>query len=211
MIYDPCDPVEPIRQGDIFFGIPRAEVSLKSITLVLPDSEQPLAGPWESVAQAGRPVPALIPVRPVIGIVGTQECDAQRADDITLFEVRPFPQVYAAAKETKKPSSWVKVITEHSRSNMKWFYLPVDPGVGFEERMGVDFLASLRVPREDLEAFRSHRRGRLNAIASEHFRERLSDFFRRYAYDEWYPLNPAELEAYRAATPAYIEPFPWQQ
>lgn len=209
MIYTPCEPSDPIRQGDIFFGIPRAEVSLKEITLLLPDSPQPVAGPWESVAGKGLSVIASVPIRPVIGMVGTQECDAVRADDITLFEVRPFLQLYAGAKDAQKPLAWVKVITQQARTNLKWFYLPVDPAIGFEERMGVDFLASLRVSREDLEGFRSHRPGRLNDVAEEHFREHLSEFFRRYAYDEWYPLNREEMAAYQASK-GPVEPFSWQ-
>jgi len=53
--------------------------------------------------------------------------------------------------------------------------------------------------------------GRLNEVASEHFRERIGGFFRRYAYDEWYPLDKAEFEAYRKEKPEPVEPFDWQK
>ena len=63
--------------------------------------------------------------------------------------------------------------------------------------MAVDFLVTLRVPREDLEKLRSLRRGRLNAVADEHFRERIGEFFRRYPYDEWYALDEQEMSEYK--------------
>jgi len=75
----------------------------------------------------------------------------------------------------------------------------------------VDFMVTLRVPREGLEGLRSSsRKARLNAVASEHFRERIGEFFRRYPYDEWYALNAEEMEAYRMEYPDAI-PFAWQE
>jgi hypothetical protein len=98
----------------------------------------------------------------------------------------------------------------HARVNLKWFYLPPDERLGFAEKMAVGFMVTLRVPRTELEALRDLRRGRLNAVADEHFRERISEFFRRYPYDEWYPLNQEELEAYTDEHPD-ARPYPWQQ
>jgi hypothetical protein len=76
--------------------------------------------------------------------------------------------------------------------------------------MGVDFLVTIRIPRTDLEGLRTLRRGRLNNTADEHFRERISEFFRRYPYDEWYTLNPEELTEYQKEHPE-TEPYPWQK
>jgi hypothetical protein len=81
--------------------------------------------------------------------------------------------------------------------NLKWFYLPPDQTMGFTDRRAVDFLATLRVARQDLESARHLRRGRLNDVADEHFRERLAEFFRRYPYNEWYPFTKEEFDAYR--------------
>jgi len=75
--------------------------------------------------------------------------------------------------------------------------------------MAVDFLVTLRVRRLELESLRSLRKGRLNPVADEHFRERIAEFSRRYPYDEWYPLNREEFDVYRAEYPD-AEPFPWQ-
>ena len=58
-------------------------------------------------------------------------------------------------------------------------------------------MVTLRVRRVELETLRDLRRGRLNFLADEHFRERIGEFFRRYPYDEWYALNREELGAVR--------------
>ena len=75
--------------------------------------------------------------------------------------------------------------------------------------MATDFTVTIRLPREDLEQFRFCRQGRLNDVADEHFRERLSEFFRRYPYDEWYSLDDEELAEYKKRHPD-SKPFPWQ-
>jgi hypothetical protein len=75
--------------------------------------------------------------------------------------------------------------------------------------MGVDFLVTLRVPRLELEQLRQLRKGRLNDVAAAHFRERIAEFYRRYAYDEWYSLDPAEMEAYLSEYPD-VKPFDYQ-
>ncbi len=71
-------------------------------------------------------------------------------------------------------------------------------------------MVTLRVPRAELEEVRYLRKGRLNNVADEHFRERIGEFFRRYPYDEWYPLDQDEMEAYIKEYPD-IRPFPWQE
>lgn len=76
--------------------------------------------------------------------------------------------------------------------------------------MGVDFRITLRMTLEDLKKLLRFRKGRLNDVADEHFRERLSEFFRRYPYDEWYPLNLEELNEYKKGNPD-IELLPWQK
>jgi hypothetical protein len=82
--------------------------------------------------------------------------------------------------------------------------------VGFKDKMGVDFLVTIRVSRIDLERLRPLRKCCLNETARDHFRERISDFFRRYSYNEWYPLNTEEFNAYRGDYPD-TEPYPWQE
>lgn len=209
MIYEYPDAAKPVRQGDVFVGLPRIDISLREIPIVGADGETSLLG-WREVVETGRPVTAVLGLRPVAGIVATQDCDASRAHDITLCEISRFREVEGKSTNTTKPRSWKNLITQHSRINLKWFYLPPDGRIGFEEKMAVDFMLTMRVPRKELEELRDLRRGRLNPIADEHFRERISEFFRRYPYDEWYSLDKEELQAYMHEYPD-AQPFPWQE
>jgi len=198
----------PIRQGDIFVGLPRVEVSLNRIPVI--DEDGPHESMWVDVAKAGNQVRAILPLRPVTAIVISQDCDNLRSNDISLCEVRGFRDVDGKAKDVKNPKGWVSILTQHARINLKWFYLPPDNTLGFVDKMAVDFTVTLRVSRLELEAYREFRKGRLNATADEHFRERLSEFFRRYPYDEWYPFNAEELAYYQSNYPD-AKPFEWQE
>jgi hypothetical protein len=207
LIYDFPDEAQPIRQGDIFVGLPRVEISMRTLPIV--DDNGTAEAAWKDVAERNEEVTAILPVRPVTAIVATQDCDTAHAQDITLCEIRPFGDVYRTAKNTNTPKGWVSILTQHARVNLKWFYLPPDERMGFAEKLAVDFAVTIRVPREHLEELRGLRRGRLNPLADEHFRERLAEFFRRYPYDEWYPFDPDELAEYRKKYPD-AAPFPWQ-
>jgi hypothetical protein len=210
MIYEFPDTSEPIRQGDIFVGLPLIEISLRQIA-VLEINEKVVQTSWEDVRARGETVSAILPVRPATAIVASQDCDNVHGRDVTLCEIRDFREVERKSKDTPQtPSKWVSLITQQARINQKWFYLPPDERLGFKDKMGVDFMVTLRVPRVDLQDLRTLRRGRLNHVADEHFRERIAEFFRRYPYDEWYPLTPEEYAAYRERYPE-TQPFSWQQ
>ena len=208
MIYEFPDTSMRIRQGDIFVGLPRVDMSLNNVVIVSEAGER--VAKWAEIAANGDPVNIIVPVRPVAAIVATQDCDAVRSRDITLCEIRSFRDVEGKSKDTTSAKSWKNLITQHARINQKWFYLPPDDRVGFSEKMAVDFMVTLRVPRTELEELRDLRKGRLNPLAEEHFRERIGEFFRRYPYDEWYPLDQEELNAYMIEYPD-TKPFPWQR
>ena len=208
MIYAFPKPDEPIRQGDIFVGLPRPDFSLDGIP-ILADQNQAEQVPWRQIADSGKTVTALIGLTPVTAIVASQNCDAARAPAVTLCEIREFRDVEKKSKDTTSPKKFAGIITQHSRLNQKWFYLPPDSQIGWESKMAVDFLVTLRIRRGDLESLRDLRRGRLTDIPEAHFRERLSQFFRRYPYDEWYPLDKQEFGAYQKDYPE-AKPFPWQ-
>lgn len=208
MIYEFPDTSAPIRQGDVFVGLPRVDISLNQVLIVSETGER--IAKWAEIAQKGEPVNIIVPVRPVAAIVATQDCDAVRSRDITLCEIRNFKDIERKSKDTTSPKKWKNLITQHARINLKWFYLPPDDKICFPEKMAVDFMVTLRLPRAELEELRELRKGRLNAVADEHFRERIGEFFRRYPYDEWYPLDQDELKAYMAEYPE-TKPFPWQE
>jgi len=207
MIYEFPSESDPIRQGDIFLGLPRMDISLNEIVVYEEGGERETS--WAEIAQDEESVNILVPVRSVAAVVATQDCDAVRSRDITLCEIREFRDVEPSTKDTKSAKAWISRIIQQARINQKWFYLPPDEQIGFKEKMAVDFLVTLRIPREDLESLRSLRKGRLNPVADEHFRERIAEFFRRYPYDEWYPLNQEELATYAAAHEG-TKPYPWQ-
>ncbi|MBP7708009.1 MAG: hypothetical protein KA243_12330 [Candidatus Aminicenantes bacterium] len=207
MIYQVLSPDNPICQGDIFVRLPRVDLSLDRFIILTEDAER--AASWAEVAPTDEAIKAVVSVRSVAAIVASQDCDAQHERDITLCEIRSFLEVCGLPEPTT-PKAWISLITRQSRLNLKWFYLPPDDSIGFSQRMAVDFRVTLRVPRKDLEGLIHLRKGRLNARAYDHFRERLSEFFRRYSYDEWYPFNPEELASYREKYPEAL-PFSWQE
>jgi len=208
VIYTVPKEIEPLEQGDIFRGLPLVEISLNQIS-VCGEDETIAFKKWQDVASEDKPVTAIVAVKPVCAIVLSQNCDALRSRDITLCEIRPFQEIEGKCKETKAPKKWVSIITQQARLNYKWYYLPPCEVMKFTSKMAADFSATIRVSRIDLEGFRNRRLGRLNSIASAHFRERIAEYFRRYPYDEWYALDKAELSEYQSEHPG-TEPFPWQ-
>lgn len=207
MIYDFPGLSDPIRQGDIFIGLPRIDFSLESIVLADGDGERVVN--WEDLATRREPLDIIVSARPVAAIVATQDCDAYRSRDITLCEIREFRDVEGKSRDTTSPKSWKNILTQHARINQKWFYLPPSSQLGFSDKMAVDFMVTLRLPRLELEVLRSLRRGRLNVTAEQHFRERIGEFFRRYPYDEWYALNGEEMAEYVREYPD-AKRFAWQ-
>lgn len=208
MIYEYPKATDPIRQGDIFVGLPRVEISLTN--LILEDHDGIVRTTWDQVIGTGKDrVTAVLPIRVTAAIVISQDCDCQHGYDVTLCEIRDFREVERSARDTAKVAAWVKMLTQQARKNLKWFYLPPDPVIGFESKQAVDFAVTMRVPTRDLTSMAHLRRGRLISLADEHFRERLSEFFRRYPYDEWYPLSQEEFAAYAQSYPD-VRPFPWQ-
>jgi len=209
VIYDTPKQEDLIRQGDIFCGLPRIDIALSSLDVIDKDFNVQQRS-WMEIAQANEHVTAVVGLRPVTAIVITQNCDALRTRDISLCEIRSFRDVEGKAKDTKTVGGWVSIITQQARLNLKWFYLPPDDRLGFNCQMAVDMFTTLRVSRADLEQHRSLRKGRLNSEAEAHFRERIADFFRRYAYNEWYALSREEYLHYSVKYPD-AQPYSWQR
>ncbi|MFB0554461.1 MAG: hypothetical protein ACETWQ_14245 [Phycisphaerae bacterium] len=210
-IYDYPDNSEAIRQGDIFLGIPKVEIEFAS-GLPIPTAESEVETiPWEDIVKKGVSETAVLPVLPVPAIVASQDCDARWGDSITLCEIREFSEIEKDAAMAKS-ARMIKIITRQARWKLKWFYLPPDETIGFDKRMGVDFFSTMRVPREDLEKLIELRKARLKPVACDHFRERIAHFYRRYAYNEWYPLNKEEMGIY--SKDHTVEPsdfYDWQK
>ena len=212
MIYDPVTIEAPIMQGDIFSSLPRVDISLKKVSVLDADlSVRKML--WTDVAgdrtDTPKMVRAILPLYPVDAIVITQSCDAVRADNVSLCEIISIEKVLKDSTGWKT-KTWVKNLTKQDTGNLRWFYLPPDSVAGFREKRAVDFRTVLQLPREELETFKRLRKGRLNKIAYEHFREKLAQFFRRYPYNPWYPLDKSEFQVYTEMQ-GDVEPYEWQR
>lgn len=192
MCYEPLDPDQPIRQGDIFFPLPRPKISIDELQAISRDAGIE-ATKWVDV-QGRDEILTLVELEKTWGIVATQDCDATRSDSISLFQIVPFEKVYGS--RPSKPSAWVSVLTERICKNARWIYLPKDDSMGINVEMAVNFDEVFQIERVDLERNIALRKGRLTNFAYEHYREAIAQYFRRYPYDEWYPFNKAQLEAY---------------
>lgn len=208
MIYEKPDKNEPIKQGDIFYPLPILMVDLSHIYLV--DGDKVIDTNWSEIqTKDGMVVNAA--VNKSCGIVASQDCDASRAPVISFFEIGTFQDVARMALPTT-PKKWMNLITQRSRINAKWFYLPEDASISFTQRMAINFEVTFQIQKDDLQKNVSElRMGRLNQTALKHYRESIAHFFRRYPYDEWYPLTKPEFEEYVNTKGISVEPFPWQK
>jgi len=207
VIYEYPSEDEPIKQGDIFIGIPKVAVEFAGGIPTAPSDDDLEKTPWEDIVERGESVTTFLAVEPVRAIVVSQNCDARWSDSITLCEIKKFSRVEGKAKNATRPKAWANLITKQARINLKWFYLPPNERIQFEQKMAVDFRSTIRVFRRDLEKQIGLRKGRLNQTANDHFRERIAHFYRRYAYNEWYPLDANEMEYY--AKDRNLEPEDW--
>lgn len=176
--------------------------------------DEPYLTTWRDATDEspGQPITALVAIEPVTAIVITQNCDAARAKYISLATIDDYLEATGKVKsQPRTPKKWADHITRSSRESLRLFYLPADPSIGLPARMAVDFCNIIRIPRLDLESMRDRRIAKLKHVATEHFRETLAQFFRRYPYNEWYPLNKEEFEAYAEHSPAAVEPYDWQK
>ena len=228
MIYERVDAGTAIRQGDIFHGLPRVDISLADLAVVSRDpstnslehrvmswsdalSDPNTAESRESEDETTQLVRAVLPVSVVSAIVITQDCDAERADDLSLCEIDLLSAIQKDTANWTSTKRWAGFLTKQASDHVRWFYLPPDPDFSFQDRMAVDFRSIIRLPKPDIEALRTARVGRLNKVAYEHFREKVAHFFRRYPYDPWYPLTSEELAEYSKGLSEPVRPFPWQE
>jgi hypothetical protein len=211
MIYDFPSSSDIISQGDIFIDIPLVDFNfLKGLSVIEAGSkiknitwQEIIANPQE------KEIVAVLGITSVPAIVITQTCDAQRKEYVTLCEIielqniEPFKSLHG-----KSLKNQVASLIDGNRKKHDYFYLPPDTQIGFTERMAVLFANTIRLQREDLETLINNRKGRLKKYPYEHFREKLSDYFRRYAVNDWYMLTKDEIEHHHEYP--NIEKFPWQ-
>lgn len=212
MIYETTNSTQAIQQGDIFFSIPWLNINPSKLSVVDEESfPKTNEMDWLAFLSEDKDVMnAIVQIKKADAIVITQNCDASRADYISLALIYPYLNLKKGEKPPQTAKNWAERIKRRSRDEQDTFYLPLDEKVGFNERMAIDFESIIQLPRKSLEELLNLRKFRLNDIAYEHFRESLAQFFRRYPYDEWYPFSKEEFEAYQAENPGAM-PFEWQK
>ena len=76
-------------------------------------------------------------------------------------------------------------IREMQQMNQHRFHLPPNEKIGFSEDMYVEFDVIFQLHGNSLDISKGDlRKGRINNEIYLHFREKIANYFRRYAYDE---------------------------
>lgn len=211
MIYTFPTLSDPIKQGDIFVDIPCIQFEPGKLYILEQEQDKISSISWDELVFEKKDVAAVLGVSLVPAIVASQNCDTQRKDYITLCEIIKITKVKAFENiEEKTLRNVAKDLVKHNREKPEIFYLPPEDKMGFDDRMIVNFSNTIRLYREDLEKFIENRKGRLNDVAYEHFREKLSHFFHRYAWNDWYILNKEELTKhgdYSSLKPNQLYPY----
>jgi len=186
MIYELVTPQEDIRQGDIFLNLPFDDFNLEHLKVIIDECEvNDIA--WEEISDED--VEIIVKLQKVNAIVLSQDCDCLRESDITLAVISKWE------KSFENPNKWMHNIRGLNRGNSK-MYLPPDNNFKIEERLHIEFSRIFKLPREGLHSLRDSRVCRLNSEAIQHFRQKLGNYFIRYAFDEYYPLNKEEMDEY---------------
>ena len=224
MIYAHVGPDDPIRQGDIFRSVPRVDISLTQLVAI--SKESPVQTAWKDALKDDslceppsehNPSPlirAILPIASVDAIILSQDCDAARDEELSLCEIGLLPSVWSQAKQAKGAKWYAEMLTRQGSEQLKIFYLPEEIAenriVGFDSKMAADFSSIFQLRRAELESLKEFRTGRLNDEAYAHFREKLSEYFRRYPVDPWYALNTEEFSLYSSKQQEPVKPRPYQ-
>lgn len=187
MIYRSVLPQREIRQGDVFHNLPFVRFDLEDLS-VISNENSVIQTSWREITQDE--IPIITSLEKKFAIVISQDCDCLRNTYVSLVLIRPLNRNISSVK------SWMKEIIKINQKEPSKMYLPSDSNFNILERMFIDFSTTFNILRENLNANRALRICRLNNEALEHFQEKLGNYFRRYAFDEYYPLNNQEMDEY---------------
>lgn len=212
MIYDEVKSDRQIRQGDIFRRIPKLESMPLSKLSIKEEDGTDSETSWDKIVSSNKEVTmTLLPLQITDGIVITQDCDAERSKFICLAEIKTLAEVANFDPKNQLLENLVNNLTRKFKETVKFFYLPPGGLLNYSERMAADFRSLIILPREDLQNFIAYRSGALNEVASEHFRETIAQYFRRYPYNEWYLLSKDEVDAYEKKHGIKVERYEWNK
>ena len=136
-----------------------------------------------------------------------------RSGYISYCAIKKFDEIEKNFSSPKLENQ-VKMLTKEYKERAKYFYLPLIKPNGFSDRMAVDFSCIHQVSVDVIKQLISKRMCGLNEIALEHFKIKLGNYFKRYAYDPWYVLNKEEYNSYLSKLEEeekeITKPYDWQ-
>ncbi|EKE21845.1 MAG: hypothetical protein ACD_7C00114G0005 [uncultured bacterium] len=220
--YNKKKEVDSLEQGDIFNCLPFFNIDSNLIKTIdsadgklfykkldIKNYEASLDGVLRN---------AVIDIHFKPAILITQNCDVLRSSYISFCEIRKFKDVDGSLDSITSEKRIVEFLTKKYAHQEKYFYLPAEDGV-FDDRMAVDFSRIYQIDRTLLEGMKNKRICSLNLVPLEHFRVKIANYFKRFAYNGWYLLNKAEFNVFKtdkekecgAGELKLINPYPWQE
>jgi len=207
--------VRTIRQGDIFVDLPFIDLEdFNALEASINLEDEPQRKTWTEIKNQDN-IHLTVKAVPTSGIVISQDCDNVRKKFISFAKIDTLVNVLGKPTLPANQNELLSLMIKTSpKRGYSFYYLP--EGIGFTTKMAADFKTIFQLPRESLlNNLASMRKGTLNKIALEHFRQTLAQYFTRYAYNEWYSLNLTEYQAYYRGLPQAekrnVTPFPHQR
>lgn len=155
------------------------------------------------------------------GIIITQNCDVVREDYLSFCEIRKLEDVDKQYAGLTKLDRKVEFLAKKEyKHQYKYFYLLQNQSIFNDNKMVVDFSRIYQVKREIIENLKNKRMIGLSSTPLEHLKIKLSNYFKRFAYDGWYVLNKEEYSVYcdfekknKISDEEFklIKPYPWHQ
>jgi len=210
MIYEKINNDDPIRQGDIFLNVPFVSLVCENDVLISEDKDEFVERRLSSlISEVGKKFYTLAELTFVPGIVISQDCDATRAETISLAHIIPLTTPFDFSKKLQQQCRLIRQINSDA-DKRRYFYLPAElKYLNFSKEMVVDFRSIIPLKRQDSNLLINQRKAKLNSEAKEHFKEKLAQFFRQYPVDEWYSFTKEQLNEYQKERED-VKPKPWQ-
>ena len=188
MIYQSVSLEDGIRQGDIFINLPLIYANLEELNVYSTETTFKQISIDQIEENEGTILTHFEKMD--FSIVLSQDCDCLRSPFISFIVITEWKSNISSYKK------WMKEIIKLNNDSPYRMYLPPEKAFNITKRMFIDFSLIFYANRENLDNLRKLRICRLNNEAMEHYREKLSYYFHRYAYTEYYPLNQKEMDEY---------------
>lgn len=213
---------DDLNQGDIFISLPFVQLESKIVTQMIESDNElkdiDISSYVPDEDQKTDLVVASIIWKP--GIIISQNCDATREEYLSFCEIRKLEDIdkdYAQIIHKTIERKIDYLSRKEYQHQFKYFYLLQDQGIFDGNKMAVDFRRIYQVKKEIIDALKNKRTIKLGGRSLDHFRSKLGNYFKRFAYDGWYVLNKEEYDIFydnarkKMKDPELnlIKPYPW--